>query len=435
MTGKTRGYAFDVDAWIQFHLLRLASFHPETTKADIAVLAEIIQRYWGKYGNGWATHEHLGAAAGISKSSVIRSKRNLELLGFITVVQAGRRGSATVYKPNFALVPQKGVTDDTEIKGSIDDTETIDMGVSNDTITPEYGVTDDTPSYLHDRPTRAGSLIDRNEFAAPVAPPLAGLAAAKAEPAKDGGFEELWKAYRCPKGKAEARTAYNKLAPDADLHAAIVAAARQWLSSWASQDKADAARFTLAKWIEREEYECEPPTGYKPKDKKPKAEQPAQLKLADDLQEKAAPDFTIYPNRFLPAIIDHVDVDTHEDGAIIMTVWFRTPDGINVDHMVIIESPEQQERARGKDELRLLLSAVGLEDINDSSELVGLRAEIEVTHNNQFVSCSKPWVPAPRYPRNVPKFADVVKNTPMLGWALKIGTSVDDDEDEQQEAA
>ncbi|MBM7045231.1 hypothetical protein [Rhizobium lusitanum] len=432
MTGKTRGYAFDVDAWIQFHLLRLASFHPETTKADIAVLAEIIQRYWGKYGNGWATHEHLGAAAGISKSSVIRSKRNLELLGFITVVQAGRRGSATVYKPNFALVPQKGVTDDTETKGSIDDTETIDMGVSNDTITHEYGVTDDTPSYLHDRPTRAESQKDRNEFTAPTAPPAVGLAATAAVAAKDG-FEELWRKYDYKQRKRDARAAYDKIAPNAELHAEILTAASRWQTSWAAQGKTDAPRFTLAKWLEREEYECDPPTAYQPKEKKRKAEPTAGLKPAP-AEQKPAPDFTIYPNKFLSAIIDHVDVDTHEDGALIMTVWFRTPDGINVDHMVIIESPEQQEQARGKDELGLLLSAVGLEDINDSSELVGLQAEIEVTHNNKFVSCSKPWVPAPRYPRNVPKFADVVKNTPMLGWSTKICTSVDDEE-EQKEAA
>ncbi len=186
MSGKQRGYAFDVDAWIQFHLLRLASFHPETTKADLAVLAEIIQRYWGKYGNGWVTHEHLVATAGISKATVIRAKRNLERLGFVTVVQAGRRGSATVYKPNFALVPKKGVTDDTETKGVTDDTETDRLGITDETITPEYGVTDATPTYLPDRPTRAGSRIDRDECAAPGAPLAAGLEATAAGTAQGG---------------------------------------------------------------------------------------------------------------------------------------------------------------------------------------------------------------------------------------------------------
>ncbi|WP_083213691.1 MULTISPECIES: hypothetical protein, partial [unclassified Ensifer] len=234
MSGKQRGYAFDVDAWVQFHLLRLASFHPDTTKADLSVLAEIIQRYWGKYGNGWVTHEHLGAVAGISKATVIRSKRNLERLGFVTVVQAGRRGSATVYKPNFDLVPRKGVTDD-------------------------------TPTYPQDRPTRAESQIDRHEFAAPGAPPLAGLSAATAGPAK-GGFEELWRGYDYRQKKKEAKAAYDKLAPDADLHARIVAAAIAWQQSWAAQGKQDAPRFTLAKWLEREEYECDP-AAYKPKER------------------------------------------------------------------------------------------------------------------------------------------------------------------------
>ncbi len=61
------------------------------------------------------------------------------------------------------------------------------------------------------------------------------------------------------------RKAYVLLAPGGELHAIMVAAATEWRDTWAAQGKADAPRFSLAKWIEREEYECSPPTAYQPK--------------------------------------------------------------------------------------------------------------------------------------------------------------------------
>jgi hypothetical protein len=225
-SGKKR--PFDVDAWIQFHLLRLAAFHSETTKADLAVLAEIIQRYHGDYGNGWASHEHLGNMTGVSKASVIRAKKNLAQLGFVAVVSEGRRGSATVYKPNFDLVSRKGSTDDTLTFGNTDDTETGQQGCTPDTGTPDYGGTDGTPSCLP-VPAYQAELRDRQdvEAAAPTAPladALEGTAAGTA------GFEEFYESYgmNAADTRDKARKAYDKLAPSPALHRTIVEAAVAW---------------------------------------------------------------------------------------------------------------------------------------------------------------------------------------------------------------
>ncbi len=65
----------------------------------------------------------------------------------------------------------------------------------------------------------------------------------------------------------------------------IVEAASAWQASWAAQGKSDAPRFTLAKWLEREEYECEPPTAFKPKERKSKA--PAQKPDPDPANDNA----------------------------------------------------------------------------------------------------------------------------------------------------
>jgi hypothetical protein len=100
-----------------------------------------------------------------------------------------------------------------------------------------------------------------------VAPLTDGLKATAAGPAQDG-FEELWRAYGYRQKKADAKAAYWKLAPNSDFHKRLVEAARAWQASWAAQGKTDAPRFSLAKWIDREEFECDPPTAYKPKARK-----------------------------------------------------------------------------------------------------------------------------------------------------------------------
>jgi len=378
-SGKTRGYAYDVDAWVQFHLLRLASFHAETTKADLAVLAEIIQRYWGKYGNGWITHEKLGAMAGVSKATVIRAKRNLERLGFVTIVQAGRRGSATVYQPNFGLVSAKGSKDDTETLGVTDATETDAIGSIGATETTEYGVTDDTPSYLQDRPTRAGSQIDRIECATPTAPLADGLGATAARTAQGDGFDRLWKAYSHRQRKADARAAFDKLAPKPELIEQMIVSAGAWFSAWSAQYKPDAPRFTLARWIEREEYECDPPTAYKAKERKPKVAQPKPLakkpassaKIMAGAINRSSPVGTFRAEIVGSKVIE----DTPgEHLAQIEINWSGTSgDEWPVDtwHEFLLKSQNAPAAARGMAMLASIMQAVGFDDptLNDTEEL------------------------------------------------------------------
>ncbi len=361
-SGKKR--PFDVDAWVQFRLLRSAAFHPETTKADVAVLAEIIQRYHGQYGNGWASHEHLAAMTGVSLPTVKRAKKSLERLGFVTVLAGGRRGSATVYLPNFALVARKGITDDTESFGVKDDTEMMGKGISDDTETLQKGITDEPPSYLPDRPTRAGSQIDRDDCAAPLAPPAVGLAATTAGSAQ-GGFEELRLSYY-PDGKsrniADERRAYSSLEPDANLHAEMVEAARAWYAAWSAQADTSRPRFSLSRWIREEHYRNAPPTGFKPKERK--AGQKVKSK------ESASRDPFTERRELLTVVGSNVVVDSGE-----LTLYLDVVDeaGQLRDIAIDLECKDAQAQERGQKEYRKLLEAVGLHDIDDSSELHGAR--------------------------------------------------------------
>src|SRR5690606_19927320 len=164
---------------------------------------------------------------------------------------------------------------DGERSGLVGDTA---CGIAGDTSSDASGIVDGTESSLTEAP-RQGVLTEReNDRAAPTAPPADAFEGAAAGTAQEG-FEELWNAYGYKRGKPEARKAYSRLAPDGGLHRRLVDSANAWRESWAAQNKPDAPRFTLAKWLEREEYECEPPTGYKPKERKAQAKPAAAIKV------------------------------------------------------------------------------------------------------------------------------------------------------------
>lgn len=396
MSGKQRGYAFDVDAWIQFHLLRLASFHRETTKADIAVLAEIIQRYHGKFGNGWASHDHLGAMAGVHKASVIRAKRNLERLGFITIVQAGRRGSATVYQPNFALVPKKGSTDATETKGSTHATEIDGLGSIDETETCEYGSMDATPTYLPDRPTKAGSQIDRHDPAPASPPATVGLEATA--PGGAGGFEEIFHSYYGgQKGhagsKAKARAILKALAPSPELHAHILGSATDWYEAWAAQGNPNAARMHLSTWLENEDYDCKPPAAFKPKERKAKDKsksKPANDNVPVEEDLPSGPmvcdvgpfsPFGTFNGRIVDTSVRRIDRNTEK-----IVVHLECDNGqsnypLRIEHTLYSEHPDASIQARGQNFLSEFGELVG-ESIDDTEQLHGLA--VQCTINNKL---------------------------------------------------
>jgi hypothetical protein len=194
------------------------------------------------------------------------------------------------------------------------------------------------------------------------------------------GFDELWDAYDCKKGKPEARRAYAKLAPDAALHAAMVKAARAWQTRWAEQNKPDAPRFTLAKWIEREEFECEPPTAYKAKERPKKGKQPAQL---TDVPDDDAPPVPLWARgkpsfwpvgSFLVKIVDsevHRPEHTEEEHIILK---FRIAGGDHHgevhEHCICTQSAYVPSHAEeGKKTLAALMNIMGLETLKETEDM------------------------------------------------------------------
>ncbi|OCJ03753.1 hypothetical protein A6U87_17620 [Rhizobium sp. AC44/96] len=419
------------DGLLSQHHLLLAIIHTDwATRLDHKVAAVIIERYFGRYGNSRASLRYLEEKTGATRPNIIASARRLVEHGAFSVVREGAGTRPTEYALNFGFV-SSGIARDTATSGIVHDTS---CGIADDTSGSFRGIAHDTKTSLTVTGLQA-ELPERDiDFAAPVAPPLSGLSADTAGTAK-GGFEELWKAYGYRKAKAEAKAAYAKLSPDGDLHTRIVDAAGLWLSAWAAQGKADAPRFTLAKWLEREEFECDPPAGYKAKEKAGKqANAPAPTpEPTNDNQtedEKEAPDFTVYPDQPALGVIERVEDYTYEDdGGKSLKIYYRTHDGKEIEQFLMYESPDQGEQERGQEDLRKVLEAVDLVETNDAQDLVGCKVDLMI-NGNSFVSCSRPWVPNTSGPRLTKRFKEVVDTTPIGGWCAKIGTAYEDEDEE-----
>ncbi|MBB4580388.1 hypothetical protein GGE45_002718 [Rhizobium aethiopicum] len=342
----------------QWRLLALVLRSAWATGLDKTLAFEIIDNYRKEFGNSRASLSYLQRASGADRKAVIASTRRLTEYGPFSVNRAGAGTRPTEYKLHFELVHENssgGAETTTTKNRSSSGVQTTTGGGAETTTRSASGGAETTQSVLPDAAYKAGIQDRMIEFAAPGAPPLAGLSAATAGPTKEDGFDELWKAYSCKQKKAEAKAAYAKLAPDRELHARMVEAAGNWFARWAAQEKPDAPRFTLARWLEREEYECEPPTAYKAKEhKRTSAQKPAG------------------PPRG-PRVVDIVDADVDYDGgSTVLVLTFAERDtATSWKRRVTLEDKNMDRQQTGQREFAQLVNALGLGDVDDSSELCG----------------------------------------------------------------
>ena len=352
-SGKNRGYEYDVDAWVQFHLLRLAAFHPDTTKGDLAILAEIIQRYKGEFGNGWASHDHLGGMAGVHKATVIRAKQNLERLGFITVISPGVRGRATVNVPNFDLVPQKGsipATLSPETLGSTDATLNAELGSADATTTPELGSTDATPSYILSPAYKAEGQVYGN-VSSPPAPD--GLEAT----GRESGFEEAWAAYGKLGNKKASRAAWDAIGADAATASRIAERAE----SWKLTAKPGKHRMTFQKWLSAEKWD--------EADRRPAGTNDNKPKKA---KQEPAPTVTPEPAPRLPIVETHIEIIKADMDGGTLRLAMKADGGEIVHDEIALESDNESTQREGQKRFGALQAAVDLA-VDDPVELRGKR--------------------------------------------------------------
>jgi hypothetical protein len=255
----------------QYQLLRAVIDAPWATRLDHKITSHIVDRYFGKYEVARASLRYLEQATSATRTNIIESIRRLTEQDVIRVSRQGIGTRPTEYGLNFEFAKNnkpfaknknptgplasgpvddtannfRGPSDDTSNEGHsgpVGDTSTSGIvhgtssGPVGDTSSGSSGIVHGTESYLLNVPT--GTLkVSRNEDApaGPTAPPVSGVDADTAVTAVDPkdvaasdlplsrtGFEELWAVFPRKHDRSKAQAAYKKLAPDTDLHNALV---------------------------------------------------------------------------------------------------------------------------------------------------------------------------------------------------------------------
>lgn len=352
------------------------------TRLDHKIFAEIVERYMEAHGNARVSLRFLERATKATRTNIIAALRRLLDRQAILIVREGLGTRPTEYGLNFAFT-SSGIAHDTaevaKASGIADDTA---GGIAGDTSKGSSGIADDTESLLR-KPVTITGFTERDLDPAAHTAPLPSFPAGAEVAVSAGGFESLWIAYSHRQKKTEARAAYKKLNPDTEMQARLVEAATAWRTRWEEQGNPQAARYTLAKWLEREEFECDPPAGYKAKAPKARNDnRPAKV----DKPAPAKPDFTVLPDRAAICTIVKVNDGSDEYGERFLEIFFETEGGEKFEEYITYESPDPEDQRRGQANLRHLADVVGIGDLSEPDDLLGGVAELMVSQTGYVKS-------------------------------------------------
>ena len=356
----------------KFKLMQLVPFDKRMKRKHILVYGFILDWFHSKYGDALASSRHVLAelkerdpfGQGLYMGDVHSALTELVAWGYLSQEKgAGRRASR--YVPVWSIFDSVQKSPNaTEDEISVRETPNTSVreiqNATGDSVQKSPNEDPSTPIRSQDPETGK----DGHDCAAPVAPPLAPLERAKAETAQ-GGFEELWKTYFPKRGqgdKKNARAAYEKLAPDAGLHANLVESASAWFEAWAAQGKPDAPRKHLDTWLTDEHYECDPPTAFKPKERKAKVDTPAKAPR----REAEGTDMQTVRT------VDIVDAGVDESGGnIVLTLTFSERDRPKSwRHSIVLQHSDREKQENGQKEFQALCRAVNVIDPQDSADFV-----------------------------------------------------------------
>lgn len=172
-------------------------------------------------------------------------------------------------------------------------------------------------------------------------------------------FEALWLAYAYNRDKKAAREVWKALPTDTD-RAAVIEAAAAWQASWAAQGKPDAPRKHLATWLREERYDEEAPKGFT-RVERSKVKSPTTKPGKAKPRQPAAP---------ITARVTASEVVTVGD---VSELRFTATDeaGVRRERVIVLEHPSEKTQSEGQRQLAQLVTAAGIEQIEDSSELHG----------------------------------------------------------------
>lgn len=370
-------------------LLALLPYDERVRRRHCLVFGFVVDWYYDSYGNALAAalfvaeqlelrRHWIPNGKGLSRSQVHATLTDLVCWNFLIEIKGmGRRASR--YIPNWSLVwPPRAqqvcvpsCPDAISVPSCPDDC-VLNAGDTNGASILNVG--DEDPF------TRPGQrprdvYMDNNPLAAAAG---AGLSAsAEAVPAAarvPGGFDEFWAIFPKKLKFDRTRAAYEKLAPDAALHAQIIEKAKQLAAHHAEHGTDFKWIKEPANWLAGKCWKEDMPAVYgKPEAvaSKPKPSQPASAR-----KPKAKPTVPKASNDNLPAartswqrveIVKSVVIDVPGGNALRATI--HGEGGTEVIETINLESQKHEVQDAGQRQFSALRTAVGVDDIEDSAEL------------------------------------------------------------------
>jgi hypothetical protein len=352
-------------------------------------MSVVVRRYFAKLGFARVSLRYLENAIGSSRTNLVDSLRRIVDHGAIKVRRQGSGTRPTEYDLNFEFGSEIA-TGDTEVTAS---TKIVsgDLGVTA-SVTPASpqailsGHMPVTQTHLQDQ-SIDWSIVDGPDTPVPMAPPLAGLSPASADPGvgskkTKNPFDELWAVYPRQHKPAEARAAYKALAPDQRLHAELMAAATALKIHYEKNPTETRFRKHLHSWIEKEGYKEEMPIVYsdKPHNKPDTPRKAAASKIA-------APPFGRHE-------VEIIKLDILGDplGSTDLCARFRIRNGKHTarefEHQISYNTP-QGVSDDGSELFASLSKATGIRDPEDTSDFLG-KVVVAVVGRNGGVTCHAP---------------------------------------------
>lgn len=373
----------------KFRLATTAPLDRRMKRKHLAVYGFLLDWYHRKYGDALASVRHIvaqlkerdPAGIGLYTGDVHSALKDLEAWGYITAdVGIGRRASRYVPVWVHGLSVHK-TPNTTEDEISVRENQNTSVRETPNTTSDSVHKTPNEDPSTVTRLQDGVTVIDGDDCA-PATPPLpVGLEATGAGGAQ-GGFEELWKTYFPKRGqgdKKKARSAYEALAPDANLHSSMLVSAKLWFDAWQAQDKPDAPRKHLDTWLTGEHYDCEPPTAYKAKEK-PTTKKPTKASNDNFANERPANDSDYVCDvgpfsdigTFDATIVDTEVkfVDRFTEQVDIHLLW-GSNGGQGAKHTLFYQHKDQAVQERGQAFIRSISDCLDIDELKDTEELHG----------------------------------------------------------------
>lgn len=359
----------------QWKLLAEIISDKRTRKSHIQIAQIVIDRQKHEHGNGQASVRYLEQGTGLSKWRIGKATADLAEWGYVT-----RRPGVGTRPSEFTVVSWPSVRVQRDTNQPLLVSESGGTGCPSpeghyEPLVSESGGTN--PAYVNG--LQAGLREAESSVAAATPPHAAGLAPASGEtpPGREsvpdtpaGGFPELWDAFslKLTNTKPKARAAYERLAPNAGLHASMVEAAARLHAHYEEHNTERRYRIQCHNWINASGWEDDLPIVYADAKSAAISKVRGKAKPADKPTGKAT--MPAKAAKRITARVTSAEVVTEEGGGELR-ITATDCDGLAHERIITLEHHDAETQSEGQRQLAKLVHAAGLQHIEDSAELLG----------------------------------------------------------------